>query len=350
MLGAMADSTLKIPPAGLRAAIVSLCAWVVWLLLAILAFCQGAIWLQPMSPLPAAIEHFALPLGTIAAVAAALSLLMRRWVPLAVSCFLAASFVWPAYPFLSQPADAGTGARLKVVSANLWYAAKEHDRTLDLLMTSEADIIGLVEVSPGWQRALAPLIAKYPYHVDCFDTESFCETILLSKLPMVKPFAGRVFRSNPIVAGGEVDWQDRHFTVFVTHFTWPLERIEDSKWADASDPGQKPDLPGPLPATRQVLHASRFAKFLKGWPADAIVMGDFNSAPWSRVQTAFRAATGFDNPAGWQTTWPRWLPWPLRLPLDHVLARGHLVVTSFAAGPATDSDHLPVIAEIGWRN
>jgi len=75
-----------------------------------------------------------------------------------------------------------------------------------------------------------------------------------------------------------------------------------------------------------------------------------DGAPWGRVQRAFRAKTGLDNQAGWDFTWPSSLPWPLRLPLDHVLARGHLVVTKFAAGPEIDSDHLPVIAEIGWRD
>jgi endonuclease/exonuclease/phosphatase (EEP) superfamily protein YafD len=79
-------------------------------------------------------------------------------------------------------------------------------------------------------------------------------------------------------------------------------------------------------------------------------MGDLNSAPWSRVQSAFRAKTGLDNQAGWAASWPSFVPWPLRLPIDHVLARGHLVVTRFEAGPRTDSDHFPVIAEIGWRD
>lgn len=339
MLGGMVDSTLKTRFTPI--------AWCIWLLLAALAFCQGVIWLRPMSPLLAAIEHFAVPLSSVAVVAAILALLTRRWVSLAISCCLAASLAWPAYPFLPQTIALDNPARLKVLSANLWYAATEHDKTIDMLMASDADIIGLVEVSPDWERALAPLIAKYPYRVDCFDTGSFCQTALLSKLPIVKPFAGRVFRSNPIVAGGEVDWQGRRLTVFVTHFTWPLERIEDSTWAE---PEQAPDLPGSLPATRQALHAGRLAQFLEDWPADAIVMGDFNGAPWSRVQKAFRAATGLDNPAGWQATWPRWMPWPLRLSLDHVLARGRLVVANFAAGPATDSDHLPVIAEIGWRD
>jgi len=105
-----------------------------------------------------------------------------------------------------------------------------------------------------------------------------------------------------------------------------------------------------LPLSRQAGQAGRFAKYLNSLPGDLIVMGDFNSAPWGRVQHAFRAKTGLDNQAGWDFSWPSWLYRPLRLPLDHVLTRGHLVVTAFSAGPETDSDHLPVIAEIGWRD
>ena len=85
-------------------------------------------------------------------------------------------------------------------------------------------------------------------------------------------------------------------------------------------------------------------------PAGGSVDGDFNGAPWSRVQQAFRSATGLNNQAGWDLSWPAWMPWPLRLPIDHVLTRGHLVVTQFDDGPRIDSDHLPVIAEIGWQD
>src|SRR5262245_48103319 len=109
---------------------------IVWIVVAFLAFCQGAIWQRPMSPLLASIENFALPLGTVAVISAILALLMRRWVLLALSCVLAATLVWPAYPFLSQPVAASDGTRLKVLSANLWYAAREHDKTIDLLMSS----------------------------------------------------------------------------------------------------------------------------------------------------------------------------------------------------------------------
>jgi endonuclease/exonuclease/phosphatase (EEP) superfamily protein YafD len=105
-----------------------------------------------------------------------------------------------------------------------------------------------------------------------------------------------------------------------------------------------------LPLSRQAGQAGLLAKYLNRQPRDLILMGDFNSVPWSRVQRAFRGKTGLDNEAGWASSWPTFLPWPLRLPIDHILARGHLAVTKFSAGPETDSDHFPVVAEIGWRD
>jgi endonuclease/exonuclease/phosphatase family metal-dependent hydrolase len=105
-----------------------------------------------------------------------------------------------------------------------------------------------------------------------------------------------------------------------------------------------------LPLSRQAGQAGLFAKYLNQQPDDLILMGDFNSVPWNRVQRAFRDRTRLDNQAGWASSWPSSMPWPLRVPIDHILARGHLAVTSFATGAKTDSDHLPVIAEIGWRD
>lgn len=151
----------------------------------------------------------------------------------------------------------------------------------------------------------------------------------------------------PIITGGETLWNDRPIAVYVTHLMWPLA-------ADAGLPGPAgvaaaSHLPG-LPPIVQAREAANLALFLETQPADLVLMGDLNGAPWGRVQRAFRGKTGLENRAGWDFTWPASLPWPLRLPLDHVLARGHLVVTGFAAGPRTDSDHLPVVAEIGWRD
>jgi endonuclease/exonuclease/phosphatase (EEP) superfamily protein YafD len=320
-----------------------------WLMTLLLLLCQAIIWYGPLSPVPASLDQFAIQLAELAAIMALLALALRRWARLAVLIVLIATFAWPIFPQHVAAAVVTDPARIKILSANVWHSASGHERTVAALMASDADIIGLVEVTPDWRAPLAPLIAKYPYHVDCFDADPECQAIVLSRLPIEKPYAGRVWRATPIVAGGEIMWNGRPITVLATHLFRPLKGSERSIWGE-DDPKFSAYLADGLPLSRQAGQAGRFAKYLNTLPGDLVVMGDFNSAPWGRVQRAFRARTGLDSQAGWDFSWPSWLCRPLRLPLDHVLTRGHLVVTKFAAGPETDSDHLPVIAEVGWRD
>jgi endonuclease/exonuclease/phosphatase (EEP) superfamily protein YafD len=279
-----------------------------------------------------------------------LALALRRWARGLLLVALTATLSWPLFDHRGAAAAVTAPARLKVVSANLWHSAAGHDRTIAMLLASDADIIGLVEATPAWRPALQALYARYPYRVDCFDRDPECLTMLLSKLPIETPIAGRVWKATPIVAGGVVRWNGRPVTVLATHWFRPLLRSDQSQWG-ADDAARSAYLADGLPVSRQAGQAGLFAKYLdRDTPGDLIVMGDLNGAPWSAVQKAFRARTGLDNQAGWVASWPSFLPWPLRLPIDHVLARGHLVVTKFEAGPRTESDHLPVVAEIGWRD
>lgn len=333
-----------------RARRVSVWSLLLWGLVAALALCQAVIWYGPETPGLAAIEQFALQLGILAALVALLAVALRRWAGLVLLLILAATLSWPVFAHRGEAAVVSGPARLKVVSANLWHSAAGRDKTIAALLASDADIIGLVEATPAWRPALQPLYAKYPYRVDCFDLDPECLTMLLSRLPIDKPIAGRVWKATPIVAGGEIRWNGRPITVLATHWFRPLLRSDQSEWG-ADDAERAAYLAEGLPLSRQAGQAGLFAQYLnRDAPADLIVMGDLNGAPWSRVQRAFRAKTGLDNAAGAATTWPSFLPWPLRLPIDHVLARGHLVVTKFETGPRTESDHLPVIAEIGWRD
>jgi endonuclease/exonuclease/phosphatase (EEP) superfamily protein YafD len=321
-----------------------------WLLAGGLLSCQAVIWLKPLSPGLSLIEQFAVHLLSLAAIGLALALVLRSWSQAAAFAILALTLAWPVFAAHRAGIVVADDRALKVVSANLWFAAPTHQRTIEFLMASDADIIGLIEVSTPWQQALAPLFAKYPYKVDCFATVPECETILLSKLPITAPRAERVLGGAPVVVGGEVDWNGRRFEVLATHLAWPFTPDAEQRWRVVTDPAAIPTLEGRLPATRQASQAHNLAKFVNTLPADLVVMGDFNGAPWSRLQIAFSSATGLESAAGWELSWPTMLPWPLRLPIDHVLSRGHLAVTDFSAGPEIDSDHFPVIAEIGWRD
>jgi endonuclease/exonuclease/phosphatase (EEP) superfamily protein YafD len=320
-----------------------------WPAVIVLVLCQIAIWLKPAAVWASVWEHFALQLTGLAVFAALIALALRRWIWAALLVALAVSAAWPLLPSITAVAAPAQAARLRVLSANLYYHAADHARTLRMLRESGADVIGLIEVTPAWRDALQGLADLYPYSSDCFATAPDCENILLSKLPLSEKRSGHLLPAAPMVVGGDVQWLGRPVTILATHVTWPLSPAAQVKQGLVFKAGEVPLLAGSLPATRQAEQAEALARVVVAMPQDLVLMGDLNGAPWSRVQRSFRAATGLDN-AGWVLTWPSWLSAPLRLPLDHVLTRGNLVVTEFAAGPPTDSDHLPVIAEIGWRD
>jgi endonuclease/exonuclease/phosphatase (EEP) superfamily protein YafD len=92
--------------------------------------------------------------------------------------------------------------------------------------------------------------------------------------------------------------------------------------------------------------AANLAQYLKGLGPDLVLMGDFNSVPWSRTQETLRAATGLRNAGPMVPTWPSWQPSWIRLPIDQIMTRGALTRLGFKSGYYIGSDHLPVEAEI----
>jgi endonuclease/exonuclease/phosphatase (EEP) superfamily protein YafD len=79
-----------------------------------------------------------------------------------------------------------------------------------------------------------------------------------------------------------------------------------------------------------------------------IVVGDFNTTPWSPCFQDLLAAAGLRNATlghGYIGTWPTWF-WPALIPIDHVLLKGPLAATTVGRGPAIGSDHYPIIADL----
>jgi endonuclease/exonuclease/phosphatase family metal-dependent hydrolase len=78
-----------------------------------------------------------------------------------------------------------------------------------------------------------------------------------------------------------------------------------------------------------------------------VIAGDFNMTPWSPAYRSLRHGSFLHSATRFARTWPSWAPF---MPLDHILYRGQVHITSAAAwlgGPArTASDHLPVVVEL----
>lgn len=301
-----------------------------------------------LPPVLSAFEGYSVQFGIGSLVLAAI--LARRHRVWALAGVLVAA--WSAYLVLptvmparsKAPVDAPS---LKVVTLNIWDESPRLSDSIAYLQQSGADLIGLSEVTPQSKAMLAALRATYPYSVDCVRNGSICNVMLLSKLPITNAFGGDAGGRLTYVARGEIEWQGRTITVTAAHLFLPFVR-ED--WAPAvalvppDDP--RPELPGAPPRLWQSQQAAVLAAYLRTAAPDRVVIGDFNSVAWGKLQGAFRRATGLDNRGFLAPSWTTRLPWPMRIPIDHVFVGGALAVRSLHAGPNTGSDHSPIEAEI----
>jgi endonuclease/exonuclease/phosphatase (EEP) superfamily protein YafD len=314
----------------------------------------GAISLMPLLwrwvPQSVALVPAAPQFAAAALILALCFLLLRAGKPALLAFALAAWNVVQVWPGLGDsPAGAQAqagGAPLKLVAFNLWYRNTDPAATLAYLAHSDADVIGLVETTPQLKAALAPLRVRYPYSVDCIDRDPSCELLLLSKVPLRNPYAGQIDGHYPYIAEAEIDWGGRPVTVVMTHLTWPFLKPRKAVLNAIAPEPLPPELPD-VPRLVQSVQAANLAAHVNKLPRDLVVMGDFNNASWSRVQIAFRKATGLDNRGHYLPSWPTFT-WPVfRLPIDQVFVRGGVQVTGSHLGPSsTGSDHLPVEAEV----
>ena len=320
-------------------------------LLGLAVFCIVAVTALPelwrVFPRLTMLAPMAPQFAVVASVLLLTALLARRWV-LALLCLAVAvwntQLIWPDITPLRAPAQADSGRVLKVVNFNLYFHNERLDETAAYLVNSGADVIGLVEARARAKVGLAHLKEAYPYSIDCIGIEPECQTMLFSKYPLKNAYAGAVDGRYPTIAIAEVQLPGGAVTVGVTHLNTPF--VTAPRPALASNAIDPAPLLADAPRLEQSAQAANLARFLAKQPEDLILVGDFNSAPWSPIQIAFRAATGLDNRGHFLPSWPSWT-WPVfRLSLDQVFVRGRAQVTRIGLGPDVGSDHLPVVAEI----
>lgn len=314
-------------------------AWLVAMSLAWLLALTGL--LGKHTPYAEMTQQFALQVCWTAVLLTIAALLLRRWRHAAIAGLLACWQLWLIWPSAATPIipPHAAGVRLRLVELNAWFYARREDDIVSYLRNSDADIVGLVEVSPRLKTAIAALHDRYPYQVDCVGSEDeHCEEMLLSRLPILESSAGRLDGRLPVVVSARIEVAPAlAIDVAVSHIIRPLTLLQPQPAAAF--------LPE-TPPTAQGEQAAHLASRLAQLGPDAVFLGDLNAAPWSPIVKALRAAGNWHPETEISPTWPSWASAPLRLPIDHVLTRGKAVVTSLEAGPVLSSDHLPLEAEL----
>lgn len=263
--------------------------------------------------------HYAVVLGVAALVAIPL-----RAFPIALAALLLAgvNLLLTSRVPPGPETDAGGSGRLRALIINVRDKNDEYDQLRHLIAETDPDIVGVIELTPAWARALQPGLMDYPVRrlkpeegatgVGLYSRRRLADSRILSVSPDGQPSVVAT-----VVLGG------RSLVLLIVH----VRTIADGAARE-----------------RQLRELSEELQSLGDRVA---VCGDFNSVPWS--DSIRDLADGADLRSifgrfGRDGTWPTYAG-PLRIPIDNCLVGAGLAVTDRRIGPDIGSDHLPLIVD-----
>ncbi|PWK75710.1 endonuclease/exonuclease/phosphatase family protein [Aminobacter sp. AP02] len=216
----------------------------------------------------------------------------------------------------------------KMLQMNLRFDNAYPEKVLSLVGRMQPDVIAFEEVSDMWAGKLQPLFMRYPYRMLCRYPNRMFGVALLSRRPFAEGTQPQCF-GNGALAIAKVDFGGRTADVAALHLGWP--------W--------------PFEQSRLV---TRLSSPLGSMGENALLGGDFNATPWSATVSRVAEAGGLTlMPAAGRTWLTFSLPEFMRfagLTIDHVLAKGDVVVHSVTMGEDAGSDHRPLLVEFSFSD
>lgn len=243
------------------------------------------------------------------------------------SLLLVLSFT-PWFHWLGMPSIGTKPAGLRMMSYNIWTQNQDYDAIQLSIQREKPDILFLTEITLSAMRDLENRL-EYPYsqRSNRGSNAFFSRYPILSTTPEY-PNATDHGLTFSLVA--QIQTPQEILTVVGIHPPIPLTR---SSFAVRNQ------------------QFERLAPFIRQVPNRVIVLGDFNTSPWSPYFDQFLQEADLSSATRGQGIWATWsyessLPhWFAKIPIDHVASRGFDCIDAWT-GHANGSDHRPVIAKL----
>lgn len=217
--------------------------------------------------------------------------------------------------------------QVKIVTFNLQESNGDYKAVRDFLRFENADLVILVEATPRWKRELASLSNEYPYSF-IQEHGSYFGLALLSKKSWssIEYIPPKGANGVPILKS-RFKINGQFFTLIGTK-TFPPTSLG---WA-----------------ARRNNQLSILKQTIEEISGPVILAGDLNATPWSAAIKSFRQGSIKQWREGPITpSWPSLLG-PLGIQIDHIMVNAPLRILSQSSGPYIGSDHLPLIANVGF--
>lgn len=227
---------------------------------------------------------------------------------------------------------------LQVLYATLDHETPEVSQAIGSIQRQAPDILALLEVTPQSLPRLAAALTDYQLLVAEPRTNSHGSAWFVTKHP-AQPiqFQGAELMHLPTTSDrpllkATIAYAGRPIELLCFHVIRPQSQ-------------HRSDF--------QKVEMRALAEWSRDWiqkqQRDLVVVGDFNSTPWSAPFRQLLATSGLVNSQagfGLQPTWNAWFPAVLRIPIDHCLHSPGLFTVSRRIGPRIGSDHLPLLVTL----
>ncbi len=223
---------------------------------------------------------------------------------------------------------------IKLTTANVLTTNKQYSDVECELISLDADVVAVIEISSGLRDHLAGDFSKiYPHSIVDFQDNGNFGIGLYSKLPWESAELITFNDSTLLSAIATLRHSKTTWRIIATHTLPPMGRRHFE---------------------HRNLHLQQLAQMVASLRASdsaspVVVMGDLNITPWSPIFQRFvndagllRTGTG----SGATPTWYRFPIFPFGLVLDHILATKDVLCQSHRISSDVGSDHRFVTAEL----
>ena len=279
-----------------------------------------------------------LELIAIVVIAVGCMLFLRRWRwPVVAALVLAAGWqAWRLYPYtVFAPVEVARADTVRgidprscftILGLNVLQSNRDYAATLTTIEREQPDILLLMETDRRWERALAPVLRRYPHRL-LRPIDNTYGMLFATRLPVLSARIENITdRNTPSVYARLKTRSGEAFGYLGLH-PRPPRTGQDTSARDAKIERAALAAPDNLPV---------------------LAMGDFNDVPWSRTTQLFKKVGGFLDPRigrGGYATFPAdhaLFGWPL----DQIFLTPDFVFRRLQVLDDVGSDHRPLAAEL----
>ena len=250
------------------------------------------------------------------------------WLGVATLCLVAAAIPIVGWYLPMRPETSDGGEIVaKLISVNVSPRNNSPQKLVNLISDEQPDILGLIELNPGYASQLDNVKAEFDYSFESPE-RGFWGLGLYSKLPIADARLATIGDNSPQAIVATVTVGGRDIEVILIHPYAPLTAKM------AADRNRQLDA---------------LAVYIADSELPTLVLTDLNTAMWSPYYRDFVKRSDLKNArqgSGVASTWP-----PSKLlgvPIDHIFYSAGMFVRNFRVLPGVGSDHLPIAAELAF--